>query len=293
MSMKGMRRQRRLTGRYAKVDGISFELPVNSIDSTAFIAAFTIDADAAGALLPGNEIHPLRITTGRGLLVITVIDYVRTDIGKYIEFSIAIACTHGTRPAPPVLPGVLTGPYRTGQFVIDLPVSSEISVKGGKGIWGMPKHQANLDYVLTDDRVSSQYDLDGVLAMRVDVDRPKGLALPLSIAGANYCAFRGLLMKSHVNVSGKARVAIGKRARAQIRLGDHPRLDPLRHLDLRDDPLFTAFFPSINGVLNDYFEGWMLTEAEPPQTTGEGLESVVDLGLSEAWLEPPKRREDL
>ena len=29
-----------------------------------------------------------------------------------------------------------------GQYVWDLPVSTEISVKGGKGIWGTPKHQA-------------------------------------------------------------------------------------------------------------------------------------------------------
>jgi len=292
MSMKGMRRQRRQAGRFAKVDGIPFELPVNSIDNSAFLAAFTIDAEAAGALLPGNEIHPLRISTGRSLLVITVIDYVRTDIGKYIEFSIAIACTHGSQPAAPILPGVLIGPYRTGQYVIDLPVSSEISVKGGKGIWGMPKHQANIDYVLTDDAVSSQYDLDGVLAMRVDVDRPKGWTLPINISGANYCAFRGLLMKSHVNIRGKAQVALGKRAKAQIRLGDHPRVGKLRDLDVRDDPLFTAFFPSINGVLDDYFEGWMITGEAPQQFTPEGLESVVDLGLGEDWLEPPKRRDE-
>jgi len=293
MRMKGMRRQRRLAGRFANVDGIPFELPVNSIDNSAFLAAFTIDAMAARALLPGNEIHPLRISTGRGLLVITVIDYVRTDIGKYIEFSIAIACTHGSRPAPPIVPGALMGPYRTGQFVIDLPVSSEISVKGGKGIWGMPKHQANIDYVLTDKGVSSQYDLDGVMAMRVDVDRPNGWPLPINVSGANYCAFRGLLMKSHVNIRGKAQIALGKRAKAQIRLGDHPRVDQLRDLDLRTDPVFTAFFPSINGVLDDYFEGWMITVEAPQHLTPEGLESVVDLGLAENWLEPPKRSKEL
>jgi hypothetical protein len=38
----------------------------------------------------------------------------------------------------------------TGQYIPDLPVSSEISVKGGKGIWGMPKHKSNLDFKITD-----------------------------------------------------------------------------------------------------------------------------------------------
>jgi len=289
--MKGMRRQRRLTGRFARVDGIPFELPVNSIDNSAFMAAFTIDARAARALMPGNEIHPLRISPRRGLLVITVVDYRRTDIGRYIEFSIAIACTHGRRPAPPLLPGLFGKVYGTGQLVVDLPVSTEISVKGGKGIWGMPKHQANLDYVVTDEVVSSQYDLDGMLAMRVDVDRPHGWGLPLNLGAVNYCTFRGLLMKSYIYFKGKAHVGLGSRARARIVLGEHPRMDPLRDLDLREKPLFTAFLPKINGFLDDYFEGWMITRLHPPQTDDEGLESVTDLGLGEEWLEPPNRVE--
>ena len=110
------------------------------------MAAFSINAEKARALLPGNEIYPLRLWN-KGVLVITVIDYRDTAIGKYIEYSIAIACTHGPKPAPRLLPAVLMNNYGTGQYVYDLPVSTEISVKGGKGIWGMPKHQANLDFL--------------------------------------------------------------------------------------------------------------------------------------------------
>ena len=44
--------------------------------------------------------------------MITVIDYRVTDIGKYIEFSIAIACTHGRKPAPPILPALLFAALR-------------------------------------------------------------------------------------------------------------------------------------------------------------------------------------
>ncbi|MEA2273068.1 MAG: hypothetical protein QOI98_1776, partial [Solirubrobacteraceae bacterium] len=110
----------RQTGRHALVDGIPFALPVNSEDTPALMAVFSIDADRAAALLPGTEVHPFRIWGGRGLLVITVVDYLTTDIGRYIEFSIAIACTHGPRPAPALLPGLLMKHYGTGQFVVDL-----------------------------------------------------------------------------------------------------------------------------------------------------------------------------
>src|SRR4029079_716239 len=135
---------------------------------------------------------------GRGLLVVTVVDYARTDIGRYIEFSVAIACTHGPRPVPRLLPGLLRAGLGTAQYVVDLPVSSEISVKGGKGIWGMPKHRASLDFVVSDDTVSSQCEKDGSFVLRITIDRPQRIRLPLSIAAANYCQFRGLLMKSYV-----------------------------------------------------------------------------------------------
>jgi hypothetical protein len=282
------RRQRRQQGRHALVDGIPFVLPIDSTDVSALMAGFTIDADRASRLLPGNELHPVRLPRNRGLLVVTVVDYRATDIGKYIEFSIAIACTHGRRAAPPLLPGLLQRPFGTGQYVLDLPVSTEISVKGGKGIWGMPKHQANLDFVAGGRQVSSQYDCDGQLAMRIEIDRPRRLRLPLDVAGTNYCQFRGLMMKSSIYFSGGMYVAVGRRADARLTLGDHPRVDPLRDLGIAGSPLFTAYLPAARGVLDDHFEGWFLSYEEPPVSQPEGLKSVVDLGLSQEWLDPPK-----
>jgi len=39
-----------------------------------------------------------------------VIDYRKTDIGSYIEYSLAIACTKGARPAPRLLPAIFRAP---------------------------------------------------------------------------------------------------------------------------------------------------------------------------------------
>ena len=279
------------SGRYALVDGIPFKLPVTSAKSPALMAVFTINADKAKALLLGNEVHPVRIWKS-ALLVITVIDYRETVIGKYIEFSIGIACTHGAKPAPPLLPGLLMKHYGTGQFVYDLPVSTEISVKGGKGIWGMPKHQASLNFLINDKTVSSQYDLDGQLAMKIEIDRPKKGWLSINAGMVNYCAFRGMLMKSYVYFKGKPDFALFKKGSARLTIGDHPRLKLLKDLGISSDPIFTAFFPETNGVLDDHFESWFISEEYPPQHPPEGLESVVGLGLSEEWPAPPKGKDE-
>ena len=275
-------------GRFALVDGIPFELPVNCEKSPALFAVFPINAEKAAALIPGNEIHPLRLWK-KGLLVVSVIDYRVTNIGKYIEFSIAIACTHGSRPAPPLLPALFQKLFGTGQFVVDLPVSTEISVKGGKGIWGMPKHQANLDYVINEETVSSQYDLDGELCMRIDIDRPASAWLPFAADAANYCQFRGMLMKSYIHFRGKIGFSLFRKGSARLVLGSHRRMRSLKDLEIEPDPIFTAFIPEANGLLDDYLESWFLSFPAPPDQAPEGLESVVNLGLGQNWLAPPDR----
>src|ERR1700716_3107108 len=102
--MRKPRRVDRQAGRHALVDGIPFTLPVAGDRNPALMAAFPINAAKAADLLPGNGLHPLVVFGNTGVFLITVIDYLTTNIGKYIEFSIGIGCTHGAPPAPPLLP---------------------------------------------------------------------------------------------------------------------------------------------------------------------------------------------
>jgi Acetoacetate decarboxylase (ADC) len=280
-------RLRRQAGRHALVDGIPFELPIDSERARALAAAFPIDAERAAEALPGDELHPLRVWPGRGLLLITVIDYQATDIGRYVEFSIGIACTHGARPAPPLLPALLARLYGTGQYVYDLPVSTEISVKGGKGIWGMPKHQAYLEFEVAPRRAASRYWLDGQVVVEVEVRRPRFGGLPLRSTGVNYAAFRGMLFKSWIHFRARAAPNLPLSRAARLEIGDHPRVAPLKALGIGGRPLFTAFLPEVNGALDDHFQGWFLSHEQPPAGAPEGLESVVDLGLSREWLPRP------
>ena len=286
--MRTPARLARQRGRWALVDGIPFELPVVCGRSPALMAAFTIDAAKAAARLPGREIFPLRLWNDRGVLMIVVINYLQTTIGKYVEFSVGIACTHGSRPAPPLLPAALMKLYGTGQYVFDLPVSSEVSVKGGKGIWGMPKHQANLDFRIDERTVSSMYALDGMEALTIEIDRPGPAWLPMRMAAANYCAFRGMLMKSSIYFRGKGAISLFRKGSARLHIGPHPRVQPLRDLDINPDPLMTAFIPEAEGTLDDHFEAWFLDYDAMPGRPPEGMESVVHLSRSEEWLSPPR-----
>lgn len=280
------KRVKQLAGRHALVDGIPFQLPVACHNSPAIMAIFPINAEKAKAILP-HEVHPVRLWNNKGLLIVTVIDYRETNIGKYIEYSIAIACTHGLKPAPRLLPGLFMKYYGTGQYVVDLPVSTDISVKGGKGIWGMPKHKASLDFTIGDNKISSQYDLDGQLATYVEIEKPQKTNFPMNMSAANYCAFRGMLMKSYIHFKGKVGFGLFSKAKARFVIGDHPRVQVLKTLEMEEQALATAYLPSIGGTLDDYFECWFLSEQNKIEQSPEGLESVVDLTLNEDWPPAP------
>ena len=285
-------RQERLRGHHATVDGIKYSMPVNSDDSPVLMAAFPINKRAAAAILPGTELRPFSLG-GKGLLVVTVVNYKSTDIGQYIEYSLAIAVTHGSRPAPPLLPLVFQKTFGLGQYVVDLPVSTEISVKGGKGIWGMPKHRASLDFVVTDSTVSAQYDDAGRLGCFVEIERPGPMGIPLKLAASNYCAFRGMLMKSDIYFEATGDIALGGNAKARLVLGDAPGVAVLKTLQPAEKPVFTAYLPEARGVLDDHYEAWFLTAPTAEEAAripgGDPLESVVGLGQGQEWLPAPDR----
>lgn len=276
------------SGRFALVDGIPFTLPVQARNSPALMAGFFCDYKKAAELLPGNEIHPVRYFNGKAIFMVTVIDYRETSIGKYIEYSIAIACTRGPRPAPKMLPVILMKHYHTGQFILDLPVSSEISVKGGKGIWGMPKHKASLDFIITDKMVSSQYEKDGEFAFRIEIEKPARCNLPVKVGSVNYSHFRNMLMASYIYIDAKAGIRLGRKARGALFIGNHPRTRFMRDLEIDSKPFFTFYTPSAIGVLDDHFECWFMSYRDKPaKVTPEGFESVASLTLDEEWLPPP------
>lgn len=281
------KRIKRYEGRYALVDDIPYKMPVSARNSPALMAGFACDWKKANALLPGDEIHALKLPNGKAALLITVINYVNTSIGKYIEYSIAIGCTHGSKPAPPILNAMMIKTYGTGQYILDLPVSSEVSVKGGKGIWGMPKHKANLDFIVTDNMVSSQYEKDGQFAFRIEITRPKSSSLKLQVGAVNYCRFRNMLMASYIYFNTKAGVNLFSKAKANLYIGDHPNVSFLRDIDINPNPFFTMYMPQANGILDDHFKCWFMTYDKPPEKMPEGLESVYDLGQSEDWLPAP------
>jgi hypothetical protein len=75
-----------------------------------------------------------------------------------------------------------------------------------------------------------------------------------------------LLMKSYSHIGARAGFTVFDRRACRLYTGDHPRVRPLKEVEIGIRPLFTAFLPSASGVIDDHFEGWFVTHDEPPST---------------------------
>lgn len=93
-------------------------------------------------------------------------------------------------------------------------------------------------------------------------------------------------MKSDILLDTKFGIHLFKSAKARFVIGDHPRLQSLKELEI-GDPIATLYLPSISGILDDHVESWFLDLDHLPKSAPEGFESVIDLGLNETWLAPP------
>ena len=125
----------------------------------------------------------------------------------------------------------------------------------------MPKHQANLDFVVTDSTVSAQYDKDGQLGCYIEIERPAdrcGLLRsnlpPPTTASSGACCW-----KSDIYFEATGDIALGAQAKARLILGDAPGVEPLKALQVGSKPVFTAWLPQAHGVLDDHYEAWFLT----------------------------------
>jgi hypothetical protein len=123
--------------------------------------------------------------------------------------------------------------------------------------------------------------------VRIEVDRPWFEGIPVAMGTSNYCAFRGMLMKSDVYFRAHAGFNLPFTRSARLELGGHPRVRALKDLDIAERALFSGFFPETRGILDDHVESWFLSETTPPLGPFEGMESVVELGQHHDWLAPP------
>lgn len=217
--------------------GETVTLPL-STDATVYGAIFSADRGAVADLLP-RGLEPIRATPRRAAVTFLAVEYHRIGddaMVPYDEFSVMFPAVQTGEQSWPFA-SLLT--HGASGYVWYLPVTTEPATALGVDIWGYPKEVAEIDH---DDHVAGRRTTvraDGQDVITLDVEQAP--AVDQRQAGASYTVKDGTLLRESLTLDGD----LGGwpySGQARWELGDHPRADRLRDLDMGSRALARLWF---------------------------------------------------
>lgn len=208
--------------------GHTVHLPVRT-HATMFGATFAAPKPAVTDFLP-DGLHPIRATpTGNAAVTFLSVEYHEVaipDLDPYDEFAVIIPASHSS---PSRIPYVSTLTQATNGYVWYMPVTTEPAKAFGIETWGFPKVVADISH--EDDGTVRQttVTIDGKRFITCEIARPP--TIQMEDEGISYTVKDNTLIR----VPNKIDADAGGwpfSTNVSVTLGDHPKADPLRSLDL-------------------------------------------------------------
>lgn len=207
------------------IAGTVLTMPVRIREANQHMAMFSVDADAAQAMIDYSGLRVCRYLPGRAVVVLMLMHYIDGDLGQYYEFGTSVMVNPPGSDA--------RGPralQSAGAFIHHLPVDQEFTLEAGTKIWGYPKVLA--DFTIRD---GSPFGFDLAIGGQSVISMDFRRGLPIRLAPAT----QSLVSYSHrdgvTRHTGFEHTLTGVRNRiggVRVRLGDHPYARELAGLGL-------------------------------------------------------------
>lgn len=213
--------------------GHRVEVPLTT-EATMTGAVLSADRRAVREYLP-DGLRPVRLTATRAGVTLLCVEYHRigrgTGITPYNEFGVLLPAVHGSREPLPYVSILTRG---VGGYVWYLPVTTEPARALGAEIWGYPKEVADITHEDDGSERRTVVDVDGQRFIEVAIDRPPTVRWRDS--SSSYTVRDGQVLREELALDGEfGGWPYG--GGVSYTLGDHPRAEMLRSLDIGDRPL--------------------------------------------------------
>lgn len=225
-----------------RVQGETITLPVRITDAEMASAVFTVRPADAAACLAGTGLRPFTLA-GRALSVLMLVHYGEWVLGSYDEVGIGL---------------LARGPGgRAGLYLVDLPVTGELTREAGQDLWALPKWLMRSTLTFEGPSVSVTVHDGDTFVMRARL-RAGRMSVPFGVRAKvpawsklDRGAQAGVLLCGAVplNVHG---MHVG-RGSVRVELGNHPMAERMAALGMTRRPLLTVHARRLSGDL-DAFE---------------------------------------
>lgn len=132
----------------AEIGGEAAKLPVFYHDASAMTALFPARFGELRKLMPDPRFVPARLAPGLGALAISCLEYYDTDIGPYNELAVAVPLNvpayRANVPGRALAEGLRR--HQIHSYVLHLPVTTEIALRGGVDFYGFPKFLGRIEF---------------------------------------------------------------------------------------------------------------------------------------------------
>jgi hypothetical protein len=222
---------------WGHIDGQEITFPMEVPEVNMATMLFTVPADAATALLPGDAFVVEPTGEGSAQLIVAACDYRQNPWGDYNELNLGFLA----RPAG-------AGDDAVGSFVYRMPVDQPFTCEAGNRVMGFPKTVEQIDVTYTDDEVTFRLICGGALALELGIPRAAPSGAPERIDAVSYSYLDGQPYGTTLSM-GMATGFVDPAA-VRIVLGTGPVADELATLGLPAAPDFCAWGEGLSATFH-------------------------------------------
>lgn len=231
-----------VAGKTWRGQGETITLPVRITDAEMAAAVFTVRPREVTTCLGGTGLRPLTLA-GRGFSVLMLVRYGEGVLGSYDEVGVGLF-TRG--------PG-----GRPGLYLLDLPVTGELTREAGQDFWALPKWLMRCTLTFEGPSASVTVHDGDTFVMRASL-RAGRMSVPFGTRATvptwsklDWGAQAGVLLRGAVSMNVHA--ARFGRGSVRVQLGHHPMAGRMAALGMTRRALLTLHARRLSGAL-DAFE---------------------------------------
>lgn len=217
------------------------EVPMQVGHAVGGLSVFAGNAAAIRDTLP-DDLTPVQLPGGRGIVLLLVVRYLDNPLGSYDEVVVGLAARPLRMRGGPVVGvrDVLQG--RFGVWIEHMAVSEPFTREAGEQIWGYPKTLDEIDLDVTGPRATCTWGRDGGTILTT-AQPTTGLLPAPPLPVQTYTRIDGVTMRTRLRARTRG---VGVRPLGtRVELGDHRVAEDLADLGIANRPLAASWLSRV------------------------------------------------